>query len=91
VIALGSYHLDVREVQLTWRWVHEHPDPIAMVVSEGYLSVPIPVYGIGYGALIPRREECDNLVAAVCISASHVAALQERLHDAGAVLAVRAT
>jgi hypothetical protein len=125
VIALGSYHLDIREVQRTWRWVHEHPDPIAMVVTEGYLSVPIPVYGIGYGALTPHREECSNLLVAVCVAASHVAfssirmepqyqmlgqaagtaaalaaragvsvqdvdvrELQERLRDAGAVLAV---
>ncbi|MFS0910753.1 FAD-dependent oxidoreductase [Microbacterium sp. 179-I 3D2 NHS] len=73
VIALGSYHLDVREVQRTWRWVHEHPDPIATVVTEGYLSAPVPVYGIGYGSLVPRREECENLVVAVCVSASHVA------------------
>lgn len=73
VIALGSYHLDVREVQRTWRWVHEHPDPIAMVVTEGYLSVRVPVYGIGYGGLVPRRDECENVLAAVCVSASQVA------------------
>lgn len=72
-IALGSYHLDIREVQRTWHWVHEHPDPIAMIVTEGYLSVPVPIYGVGYGALVPRREECENLVVAVCVSASHVA------------------
>lgn len=125
VVALGSYHLDIREVQRTWRWVYEHPDPIAMVVTEGYLSVPVPVYGIGYSSLVPRREECVNLVVAVCVSASHVAlssirmepqyqmlgqaagtaaalaarrggavhdvdvsALQSRLRDQGAVLAV---
>lgn len=73
VIALGSYHLDIREVQRTWRWVYEHPDPIAMVVTEGYLSVPVPVYGIGYRALVPPRESCVNLLASVCVSASHVA------------------
>lgn len=125
VVALGSYHLDIREVQRAWRWVYEHPDPIAMVVSEGYLSVPVPIYGVGYRALAPRREECANLLVAVCVAASHVAfssirmepqyqmlgqaagvaaalaarsgvrvqevdvdALQERLRDGGAVLAV---
>ncbi|WP_309104211.1 FAD-dependent oxidoreductase [Microbacterium sp.] len=73
VIALGSYHLDIREVQRTWRWVYEHPEPVAMVVTEGYLSVPVPVYGIGYSALVPPRERCVNLIASVCVSASHVA------------------
>lgn len=73
VIALGSYHLDIREVQRTWRWVHEHPDPIGMVVTEGYLSVPVPIYGVGYSALTPRRDECENLIVAVCVSTSHVA------------------
>ena len=73
VVALGSYHLDIREVQRAWRWVYEHPHPIAMVVSEGYLSVPVPIYGIGYSALVPRRDECSNLVVAVCVAASQVA------------------
>ncbi|MDF1605767.1 FAD-dependent oxidoreductase [Nocardioides sp. YIM 152315] len=72
-VAMGSYHLDVREVQRGWRWVHEHPDPIAQVVSEGYLSVPVPPYPIPYGALTPRPEDCANLLVPVCLSASHVA------------------
>ena len=73
VVALGSYHIDIREVQRTWHWVFEHPRPLAMVFSEGYLSVPVPIYGIGLSALLPRREECANLIVPVCVSASHVA------------------
>ncbi|HEY8589230.1 MAG TPA: FAD-dependent oxidoreductase [Naasia sp.] len=72
-VALGSYHLDIREVQRAWRWVYEHPAPLGMVVTEGYLSVPVPRYGIPYGALIPRAEDCRNLLVPVCVSASHVA------------------
>jgi hypothetical protein len=125
VVALGSYNIDVREVQRAWRWVHEFDGPLAMVFTEGYLSVPVPPYAIGYGSIVPRRTDCTNLLVPVCVSASHVAfasvrmevqyqmlghaaglaaaaavaggcdvqavdvaALQDRLHDEGQVLAV---
>jgi hypothetical protein len=73
VVTLGSYHLDIREVQRAWRWVYEHPRPVGMVFTEGYLSVPVPIYPIPYRALVPREEDCANLLVPVCISASHVA------------------
>ncbi|WP_431219426.1 FAD-dependent oxidoreductase [Leifsonia xyli] len=78
-VALGSYHIDVREVQRVWRWVYEHPEPIGTVFTEGYLSVPVPVYGIPYAALTPKREDAANLLVPVCLSASAVAFASVRM------------
>jgi hypothetical protein len=72
-VVLGSYHLDIREVQRTWITAWEHPDPEHHVINEGYLSVRVPVYGIPYSAMLPRPDEAAGLIAAVCVSASHVA------------------
>src|SRR5690606_10999507 len=39
-VAMGSYNIDIREVQRTWRWVYEFDGPQAVVFNEGYLSLP---------------------------------------------------
>jgi hypothetical protein len=30
-------------------------------------------YGVSYRAIVPRADECENLVVPVCVSASHIA------------------
>jgi hypothetical protein len=71
-VALGSYNIDIREVERTWRYLPEYERTPA-VFNEGYLSVAVPPYPIPLRALMPRRQDCENLYVPVCLSASHVA------------------
>jgi hypothetical protein len=71
-VAMGSYNIDIREMERTWRYLPEY-DCTAAVFNEGYLSVAVPPYPIPYRVLVPSKEDCVNLLVPVCCSASHVA------------------
>lgn len=96
-IGAGSYNIDIREVERTWRYLPEY-ERTAAVFNEGYLSVAVPPYPIPYRSLTPRREDCPNLLVPVCLSASHVAFGSVRMeptlmalgHAAGAAAALAA-
>lgn len=66
-VGMGSYTIDSHNVQ---RYV----TPEGWVQNEGDIGVPTPgPYPIAYGALVPRRGRCDNLLVPVCVSSSHIA------------------
>jgi len=64
-IGMGSYNSDSHNVQ---RYVTED----GSVQNEGNMEVPVTPYQIPYRVMLPRRKECANLLAPVCVSASHV-------------------
>jgi hypothetical protein len=71
-VGMGSYTLDSHNVR---RYVIPAAGgKPARVQNEGDIGVHVPKpYGIGYGCLVPKREQCTNLLVPVCVSASHIA------------------
>lgn len=66
-VGMGSYTIDSHNVQ---RYVDEN----GHVHNEGDIGVGLPgPYEIAYGAITPKKEECQNLLVPVCASASHIA------------------
>lgn len=66
-IGMGSYTLDSHNAQ---RYIKED----GYVQNEGDIGVdPKTPYQIAYHALIPKKEECENLLVPVCVSSSHIA------------------
>ncbi len=66
-IGMGAYTLDSHHIQ---RYVNKNKD----VKNEGDVQVGgFMPYPISYNAIVPRTEECINLLVPVCLSASHIA------------------
>jgi hypothetical protein len=66
-IGMAAYTMDSHNVQ---RYVTDE----GFVRNEGDVQIGgFPPYPIDYGSVIPRREECQNLLVPVSLSASHIA------------------
>lgn len=65
-IGLGSYGIDSHNIQ---RVVGKE----GFVVNEGDTQVPAQPYQIPYRILVPKRQQAQNLLVPVCVSASHIA------------------
>lgn len=67
-VAMGSYNIDIREVQRVWIPGSDAADAGPRTVNEGYLTVPVKPYQVPYRSLLPRYGQCDNLLVPVCLS-----------------------
>lgn len=66
-VGMGSYTLDSHNTQ---RYVQKD----GTVQNEGDIGVHIPQpYRIDYGSIVPKKEECENLLVPVCVSCTHIA------------------
>ncbi len=66
-VGMGSYTVDSHNVQ---RYVK----PDGFVQNEGDIGVSTPKpYSISYRSLVPKKEECKNLLVPICVSSSHIA------------------
>jgi hypothetical protein len=55
-------------------------------IEGGYGKQKSTYYGISYRSIIPKRNECSNLLVPVCLSASHVAYSSIRMEPVYMVL-----
>lgn len=66
-VGLAAYTMDSHNVQ---RYV----DGTGQVRNEGDVQVGgFPPYPIAYRSLTPKKDQCENLLVPVCLSASHIA------------------
>src|SRR5262249_54160401 len=79
-VGLAAYTMDSHNEQ---RYV----DAKGQVRNEGDVQVGgFAPYPISYRALVPKAKECSNLLAPVCLSASHIAFGSIRLEPVFMVL-----
>jgi hypothetical protein len=65
-VGMGAYNMDSHNCQ---RIVKN-----GAVENEGDVQVrPSGPYPISYRAITPKKEECENLIVPICLSASHIA------------------
>ena len=66
-VGMGAYGMDSHNIQ---RYV----TPEGHVQNEGDIQVHgFQPYPISYRSLVPKAEECGNLLVPVCLSSSHIA------------------
>lgn len=75
-IAVADFYIDVHPVQyvpVSGEVAAEGHSHRGGVVAEGAIWETIQPYDIPYRAMLPRRDEVENLIVPVCVSSSHIA------------------
>lgn len=84
-VGMGSYNMDSHNTQ---RYV----TPEGNVRNEGDIQVsPGGPYPISYLSIVPKKEECTNLLVPVCVSSSHIAFGSIRMEPVFMILGQSAT
>lgn len=66
-VGMGSYGMDSHNIQ-------RYLTADGRVQNEGDVQVHLKApYSISYGSILPKKEECANLLVPVCVSTSHIA------------------
>jgi hypothetical protein len=66
-VAMGSFIMDSHNIRRVLT-------PDGFVLNEGGIEVPTKgPYEIGYCSLLPKADQCSNLLVPVCMSASYIA------------------
>ena len=69
-VGMAAYKMDSHNCQR----IVIHKDGKAMVKNEGNVEIGgFGPYPVSYRALLPKENECTNLLVPVCLSASHIA------------------
>jgi hypothetical protein len=66
-VGMAAYGMDSHNVK---RYVNSR----GFVSNEGNVEAPVKdPFPISYRSIVPKKEECHNLIVPVCLSASHIA------------------
>ncbi|MEM8890834.1 MAG: FAD-dependent oxidoreductase [Bacteroidota bacterium] len=66
-IGMAAYGMDSHHIK---RYVNEQ----GFVENEGNVEASVKApFPISYQSIVPKKEECSNLVVPICLSASHIA------------------
>jgi hypothetical protein len=66
-IGMAAYGMDSHNVQ-------RYLDANGFVQNEGNVEAHgFKPYPISYGSLVPKKEECNNLIVPICVSSTHIA------------------